>query len=81
MWKKTIDNEDVKHIAIDVEMSDDMNNKGTKILYTSLIQYTKGDATMKVNMNGMAASMDSYRHITYKGRMIPSNRKCKDDLK
>ena len=57
----------MKQNGSEVEMDEDMIKKGAKILYTTLIQYTKGDAKSKVSMAGMENSMDSYRHITQRG--------------
>ena len=63
-----IDENVKKQIAKDLELDDNNINKATKILYTTLLQYTKGDAKIKVTTGGMAAAMDTYRHIAYKGK-------------
>ena len=66
--KKPIDDNEMKQIGIELGINEENMNKGTKILYTTLIQYTKGDAKTKVTTGGMGASMDSYRHIAHKGK-------------
>ena len=51
-------------------MDDDSANKSVKILYTTLLQYTKGDAKSKVTSCGMKDAWEAYRYIINKGENI-----------
>ena len=65
---KVIDDGDIEAIAKELKWDEDTKNKAMKILYTTLIQYTKGDAKVKVTTGGIKSSFDSYRHISHKGK-------------
>ena len=68
MGKRVINEAELKEIQSKLAMESDVMNKCTKILYTTLLQYTKGDARVKVTSGGMKGAMESFRYIVHKGR-------------
>ena len=67
MGKKVIDANSVKTLKEKLEMDDKQIGNSVKILYTTLLQYTKGDARAKVTRGGMKGSWEAYRFIVNKG--------------
>ena len=68
-WANTVINEaGLKEIQSKLAMESDVMNKCTNILYTTLLQYTKVDARVKVTSGGMKGAMEPYRNIVHKGR-------------
>ena len=70
MGKKVIDvalKEDIKN---QLEMTEEIMAKGVKLLYTTLLQFTKRDAKAKVTSSGMKGAWEAYRYIVNKGKNI-----------
>ena len=68
MGERVINEAELKVIQSKLARESDVMNKCTKILYTLLLQYTKGDARVKVASGGMKGAMESFRYIFHKGR-------------
>ena len=68
MGKKVIDTGAMRTMRDKLNMDEQNVNKSVKILYTTLLQYTKGDARAKVTGNGMKGSWEAYRFIVNKGK-------------
>ena len=68
MGKRVINEAELKEIQSKLTMESDVMNKCTNILYTMLLQYTIGDARVKVMSGGVKGALESYRYIVHKGR-------------
>ena len=68
MDKKVIDPNNMKMLQEKLAMDEQNFSKSVKILYTTLLQYTKGDARAKVTGCGMRGSWEAYRFIVNKGK-------------
>ena len=68
MGKKVIDTNAMKMLLQKLDMDEHSFGKSVKILYTTLLKYTKGDARAKVTGNGMRGSCEAYRFIVNKGK-------------
>ena len=68
MDKGVINEAELKEIQSKLASESDVMNKCTKNLYTTLLQYTKGDARVKVTSGGMKGAMESFRYIVHQGR-------------
>ena len=58
---------ELQEIQSKLSMESDVMNKCKKFLYTTLLQYTKGDARVKVMSGGTKGALESYRYIVHKG--------------
>ena len=70
MGKKIVDMKVKEEIKKELGMDDPTTAKCVKILYTTLLQYTKGEAKSKVTSCGMAGAWESYRYIVNRGKNI-----------
>ena len=66
--KWVINEAELKEIQSKFAMESDVMNMCTKILNMTLLQYTKGDARVKVTSGGMKGAMESFPYIVHKGR-------------
>ena len=66
--KEVIDGKEIQSIGKDLKMDDMTMKKCMNSPYTTLLQYTKGDDKAKVTTGAINAALDSYRHISYKGK-------------
>ena len=70
MGKKIIDDKTKGEVKTNLGMDDETTAKCVKILYTTLLQFTKGEAKAKVTSCGMKGAWESYRYIVNRGKNI-----------
>ena len=76
MGKRVIDDKARMEVKTTLMMDDDSENKSVAILYTTLLQYTKGDAKSKVMSSGMKNAWEAYRYIINKGKTSLWRQSC-----
>lgn len=60
--------EKVNQLEITLGMEGEVMKKAQRTLYLHLLQYTEGEAYAKVISGGTKEVIETYRHITYKGK-------------
>ena len=60
--------EDLENFQTNLIMEKEIYGKCAKILYTTLMQFMKGDAKTKVISSGIPGVFEAYRYITSKGK-------------
>ena len=68
MGKRVINEAELEEIQSKLTMESDIMNKCTKNLYTTLQEYTEGDARVKFTSGGMKGALESYQFFVHKGR-------------
>ena len=66
--KNVLKKEDIDNSQKDLIIEKDAFGKCEKILYTTLMQFTKGDAKTKIISLGIHGVFEAYRYITSKGK-------------